>query len=114
MMVLAAAGAGCAYTTTTALLPSHIKKVAVPVFENATSEYNLEREITDAVIARFVADNHVKIVDERSADAVIRGRITSYHNSVFGFSAAERSQEYRVTIGLAVTFKDLVKNRELW
>src|SRR5437762_11935410 len=68
MMVLAAAGAGCAYTTTTALLPSHIKKVAVPVFENATSEYNLEREITDAVIARFVSDNHVKIVDERSAD----------------------------------------------
>ena len=113
-MTLAVAVAGCAYTTTTALLPSHIKKVAIPVFENTTSEYNLEREITDAVIARFVADNHVKIVDERSADAVIRGRVTSYKNSVFGFSAAERSQEYRVTIGLDVRFKDLVKNRELW
>lgn len=114
MLAIAASVAGCGYTTTTALLPAHIKKLAIPVFENGTSEYNLEREITDAVIARFVADNHVKIVDERSADAVIRGRITSYKNSVFGFSAAERSQEYRVTIGLSVSFKDQVKNRELW
>jgi len=114
MSILAAAVGGCGYTTTTALLPSHIKKVAIPVFENTTSEYNLEREITDEVIARFVADNHVKIVDERSADAVIHGKVTSYKNSVFGFSAAERSQEYRVTIGLEVSFKDQVKNREMW
>src|SRR2546430_17274672 len=92
----AAVAGGCGYTTTTALLPSHIKKVAIPVFENTTNEYNLEREITDAVIARFVADSHVKIVDEHSADAVIHGRVTSYKNSVFGFSAAERSQEYRL------------------
>jgi len=113
-LLFAVAVGGCGYTTTTALLPAHIKKVAIPVFENGTSEYNLEREITDEVIARFVADNHVKIVDERSADAVIHGKVTSYKNSVFGFSAAERSQEYRVTIGLAVTFKDQVKNRELW
>ena len=49
-----------------------------------------------------------------TADAVIRGRVTAYRNSVFGFSAVERSQEYRVTIGIAVSFKDLVKNRELW
>jgi hypothetical protein len=113
-LAAAVAVGGCAYTTTTALLPSHIKKLAVPAFENATGEYTLEREITDAVIARFVADNHVKIVDERSADAVIRGRVASYKNSVFGFSSATRSQEYRVTIGVAVTFKDLVKNREIW
>jgi hypothetical protein len=53
-------------------------------------------------------------VDERSADCVIRGRITGYKNAVFGFSAANRAQEYRVTISCAVVFKDLVKNREIW
>jgi hypothetical protein len=66
------------------------------------------------VIARFVADNNLKVVDERSADAVIRGKITTYTNSVFGFQAQTGAQEYRVTVGMEVLFKDLVKNREVW
>lgn len=104
----------CAYTTNTALLPSHLKTVAVPVFENGTTEYTLEQEVTDAVIARFVADNHLKVVDEGSANSVIKGRITVYRNSVFGFSEVAQAEEYRVTLGASVIFKDLVKNRELW
>ena len=88
--------------------------MAIPAFENETSEYTLDQDITTAVIERFVKDNHLRIVDERSADAVIRGRLTGYKNAVFGFSAADRAQEYRVTISCAVVFKDLVKNREIW
>ena len=114
LAVAAIAGASCAYTTSTALLPSHLKTVAIPVFENATTEYTLEQEVTDAVIARFVADNHLKVVDERSANAVVKGRITAYRNAVFGFSQAAQAQEYRVTLVASVTFKDQVKNRELW
>ena len=104
----------CAYSTSTALVAPHLKTVAVPVFENATTEYTLEQEVTDAVIAGFVADNHLKVVDERSADAVLKGRITQYRNTVFGISQADQAQEYRVTLGVSVTFKDQVKNRELW
>jgi len=108
----------CAYSTSTALLASHIKSVAIPIFENATTEYNLERELTDAVVQRFVADNHLRVVDERSANAVIRGKVTFYKNSVFGIvagsSSAAQAEEYRVTIGVSVVFKDLVKNREVW
>ena len=86
----------------------------MPVFENTTVEYNLEHDITDAVIARFVQDNHLKVVGERDANAVLRGKITLYRNSVFGFSAVNRAQEYRVTIGVAVVLKDMIKNREIF
>lgn len=105
---------GCGYTTSTALLPSHIKTLAIPVFENGTTEYNLEQELTAAVIQRFVSDNHVKIVSEHDANAVIRGRITDYRNSVFGFETGNKAQEYRVSITVSVVFKDIVKNREIW
>lgn len=104
----------CAYTTNTALLPAHLKTVAVPVFENTTTEYTLEQQVTDAVVQRFVSDNHLRIVDERSANAVIRGKIVLYKNAVFGFSTQNQAQEYRVTIGVSVVFKDQVKNREIW
>jgi hypothetical protein len=91
-----------------------LKTVAVPVFENGTTEYTLEQDVTNAVIDRFVRDNHLRVVDLKSANAVIEGKLTGYKNAVFGFSAANRAQEYRVTITCAVVFKDLVKNREIW
>ena len=105
---------GCGYSASPALLPQHLRSVAIPVFENGTPEAELEQQVTDAVIQRFVRDNHLKVVDEKSASAVLRGRVTQYKNSVFGFSNTEQANEYRVTIAVEVTFKDLVKNRELW
>ena len=117
MAALAVAGLllwGCGYTTSPALLPSHLKTVAIPVFENGTTEYTLEQEITTAVVNSFVRDNHLRVVDERSANCVVRGKVTQYKNAVFGFSSSAQAQEYRVTIAVQVTFKDLVKNREIW
>lgn len=84
------------------------------MFENATAEYSIERDITQAVIDRFVQDNHLKVVDERSANGVLRGRVVLYRNAVFGFANAQEANEYRVTITVAITVKDLVKNREMW
>lgn len=106
--------ASCGYTSSPALLPAHIKAVAIPVFENETTEYTLENELTDAVIEAFVQDNNLRVVDQASANAVIRGTIKTYRNSVFGFQAGTGAQEYAVTIGVSVLFKDLVKNREIW
>ncbi|HXS82803.1 MAG TPA: LptE family protein [Methylomirabilota bacterium] len=105
---------GCGYTASPALLPAHLKTVAIPVFENGTPEVRLEEELTNAVILKFVQDNHLKVVDEKSANAVIRGKVTQYKNSVFGFTQSGASNEFRVTLAVEVTFKDLVKNRELW
>jgi Lipopolysaccharide-assembly len=115
LLSVAVLGSSCAYTTSTAQLPTHLRSVAVPVFENTTAEYNLEQDVTAAVIERFVQDNHLKVVDERAADCVVRGKIIEYRNSVFGIQTTnDLSQEYRVTIGVEVVFKDLVKNREVW
>lgn len=113
-LALFAAISGCAYTAGSSLLPSHLRTVAIPTFENGTTEYLLEKEITQAVIDKFIADNHLRVVDQRTANSVLRGRIVSYRNAVFGFTGSNQAQEYRVTITVDVTFKDLVKNRELW
>lgn len=110
----ALAASSCAYTTSTAALPAHLKTVAVPVFENGTTEFGLEQDVTSAVVARFVADNHLKVVDERQADAVLRGKVTTYRNAVFGFSTQAQAQEYQVAIAVSVVFKDQVRNREIW
>jgi hypothetical protein len=112
---LGLASGSCGYSTSSGVLASHLKTVAIPVFENETTEYALEQELTTVIIRRFVADNHLRVVDERGANSIIQGRITVYRNSVFGISSeVARAQEYRVTIGVAVVFRDQVKNREIW
>ena len=105
--------AGCGYTTST-LLPGHIRTVAIPVFENETVEYGLEQELTEAVVDKFVADGHLKVVAEKDADSVILASIVEYQNQVFGYDRQEKAQEYQVVIRISVVFKDIVKNKIRW
>src|SRR5262245_12560467 len=86
------------YSTNPGVLPGHIKTLAVPAFENRTVQVGLDQEITEAVITRFVEDNHLRIVAESEANALLTGVVTDYKNTVFGFTGREQAQEYRVTI----------------
>jgi len=107
--------AGCGvYSTHPGTLPGHIKTIGIPAFENRTVRAGLDQEVTQAVIDRFVSDNHLKVVGEGEADAVLTGAVVNYKNVVFGFTGREQAQEYRVSITVAVRLLDKVKNRELW
>src|SRR5262249_39247655 len=86
----------------------------IPAFENRTVRAGLDQEVTQAVINRFVGDNHLKVIGEGEADAVLTGAVVDYKNVVFGFTGREQAQEYRVSITVAVRLLDKVKNRELW
>ncbi len=106
-------GTGCAYTVSTGI-PSHIGTVAVPTFGNSSVQYTLSQELTDAVIDRFVRDNHLRVVPMRDAQSVIQGTVVEYRNEVFGYSADQQAREYRVGLRVQVRFKDLVKNKDIW
>jgi len=112
-LLLLAPGCGV-YSTNPGLLPGHIKTLAVPAFDNRTVQVGLDQEITQAVITRFVEDNHLRVVGEGEANAVLTGAVIDYKNTVFGFTGREQAQEYRVQIAVSVRLLDKVKNRELW
>jgi hypothetical protein len=112
-VILLCAGCGI-YSTTPGNLPGHIKTVAIPTFENLTTEVGLDQEVSQAVMDRFVADNNLRVVDEGDADAVITGAVIAYKNAIFGFTANVEAEEYRVTITVSTKLFDRVKNREIW
>jgi hypothetical protein len=113
-VVLALAFAGCSYSPNPALFPPHLRTLAVPTFENRTTEPNLDQEVTNALVNRFVQNNRLRLVGETDADLVVTGAIVGYTNSVFGFNAREQAEEYQVAVTVAVRVKDRVKNREMW
>ena len=114
VLALTAAVGGCSYSPSPSLFPTHLKTLAVPILKNETTEPNIEQEVTQAIVDRFVQDNKLRVVDEQQADLVISGSVVRYTNSVFGFNAREQAEEYQVAVAVRLTARDRVKNREMW
>lgn len=105
---------GCAYSFSGSSLPSHIKTVAIPVLQNETLDYQVADEATQALVDRFIRDNRLKVVTLSEADAVLEGTIVSYEDKVYSYDRNENPEQYIVVARFALTFKDRVRNREIW
>jgi len=103
----------CGYTAGS-LLPSHIKKVYIPTFENETTRYGIEQELTARVVEAFTADNRLLVVGESEADALLRGVIVEYSKGALTFDRAQTVDEFKVEIVVAVEFEDLREGKVLW
>lgn len=105
---------GCGYYSTTSRTAKDIKSVAVPFFENDTSEPNLEVTITEQIIDNLVLDNTLKVKDEEYADAVLIGVVVEFFNRPFSFDTELNAQEYHVIIKVKATLFDRRKNLPIW
>ena len=106
---------GCGpYSFPGSSIPSHIKSVAIPIFENETAEFGIKEKVTDALLENFVSENILNISDNQNADSIIRGIITRITDVPFTFDENEIVQEYRVTIYLKLVWHDQVKNNNLF
>ena len=113
--VCAAAAVGCGpYSFSGSSIPSHIKSVAIPIFENETAEFGIKEKVTDALLENFISENILKISDKKNADSIIRGTIMKITDVPFTFDENEIVQEYRVTIYLNLVWHDQVKDNELF
>jgi hypothetical protein len=107
-------GNGCSYSFNGSNLPSHVKTVAIPNFSNETLEPGLDQEITTVVIDRFIKDGRLKLASEAKASCRLSGRVVKYENRVNNYAPDESPRDYIVVVTVAVTLRDLVKNRDLW
>ncbi|TFB12974.1 hypothetical protein E3V33_03685 [Candidatus Marinimicrobia bacterium MT.SAG.4] len=110
-----AAAVGCGpYSFSGSSIPSHIKSVAIPIFENETAEFGIKEKVTDALLENFISENILKISDKKNADSIIRGTIMKITDVPFTFDENEIVQDYRVTIYLNLVWHDQVKDNDLF
>jgi hypothetical protein len=97
-------------------LPSHIKTVAVPAFQNNALRYKIEHRFTEAVISELIHRGHgLRVQSEREgADAVIDGVVKSFAFSGVLLDDKGRARIFEVTVTVAVTVRDQVENRVLY
>jgi outer membrane lipopolysaccharide assembly protein LptE/RlpB len=116
IVILALGLAGCGYhfigRESGAL--SGIHTIAIPYFINKSFEPGLERYVTEALVDEFVKSRFVQVADEAAADAVIRGRIDEFSESVISYDRDDRALEYRTRISLDVTLERKDTAEILW
>ncbi len=116
LTLLASLLTGCGYKFRgqSSALPPHIKTVAIPIFENHTSELGLENVLTQKVIAEFNRRQMLKVKTVDHADAVLSGVIFAIHYSPVSYGADERATERRVQLTVNVSMKDVSTGKMLW
>lgn len=110
----AVAFGGCGYSLRPSLPPG-INTIHVPVLVNRTQEPGIEDFITQALTEAVVTGGRVKIAPSRElADATLEGSIVEYRLISLAFDRSANVTQYRLIIGLALTFRDLKQNKVLW
>ena len=105
---------GCGYSLRTSMPPG-INSIHVPVLVNKTAEPGIEDFITQALTQAVVQSGRVRIAaNAQEADATLEGTIVEYRLASLSFDRSANVTSYRLTIGLALTFKDLKQNKVLW
>ncbi|MGH9581802.1 MAG: LPS assembly lipoprotein LptE [Bryobacteraceae bacterium] len=99
-MPLAAAIAGAVMLTScgyhvggkAVLMPKAIRTIAIPAFQNATTDYKLTDALPEAIGREFLARTHYRVVnDPADADAVLQGSINRVVEAPIIFDPASGS-----------------------
>jgi hypothetical protein len=108
--------AECYKPVTKNQLPSRIKTVAVPAFQNNALRYKVESRFTEAVVNELIHRGRgLRVQGSREgADAVIEGVIKSFSYGGVLLDDRGRARIFEVTIEAAVTVRDQTENRVLY
>jgi hypothetical protein len=108
--------AECYKPVTKNQLPTRIRTVAVPAFQNQALRYKIEHRFTEAVTNEIVRRGRgLRVQGEREgADAVIDGVIKSFNFSGVLLDERGRARIFEVTITAAVTVRDQIENRVIY
>ena len=104
---------GCGYhlVGTGSSLPSHLKTLFIPLFANSSSEPEIHRELTSAIINSFITDGRLKIVRKGNSDMVMKGSLFYYDLRAASFTSSDFASDYIVKLGVEVEVIDKVNDK---
>jgi TolB-like protein len=94
----------------------NIKSIAIPPFENETSEFGLAERVTDELIRAFQKDGVLRISNADQADAILRGRLVRVDNLPYSASSGQNItvEEYRFSMSCEIEMIDNHTQAVLW
>jgi hypothetical protein len=108
--------AGCPYSFSGSSVPSHLKTIAIPLFDDQSGfgEPGLREKFTNRLINRFVQDNSLEVADKTRADSMLEGIIVAVRDEPLVVTKGESVSKRRVTVSVKATYQDLKLKRKVW
>ncbi len=114
-VVLSATTFQCVKYSFKGALPSYLKTIAIPLFEDKTYWAGLREEFTERVIDAFIEDNTLQVVEnEAVADLVLYGTIVSLQERKSAITATEVVQETQIWLTVQVKCINKHTEKPLW
>ncbi len=115
VLIVAAGGCGYHLRGTGSSLPQNVKSIAVPVFRNLTTRYELNLRLTRAVIDELVARGKVAVpADPNKADAVLDGEVTSFTATPVAFTGQTLADRYTITVKAKIVLTERVSEKVIF
>lgn len=111
------ATSGCGYTLagSGSFLPDYIETIAIPIFENNTPVFEVERMLTQEVRTAFIGRGSYRVqTDVLGADATLTGTINDITITPASFTADQQASRYIFTVTASIEFRDLTTNEVVW
>lgn len=115
--LVCAAFSGCGYTLAGrgSFLPEYIETVAIPMFDNDTTVFEVEQILTQEVRTAFISRGSYRVqTEETGADAALTGTITDVRIAPASFSAEQQASRYVFTLSASIEFRDLTTDEVVW
>jgi len=104
----------CGYYSFKGALPSHLKTLAIPLFNNHTPFAGVPEDLTDMLTDSFMEDNSLAVVDESKADLLLSGVVQSVLVKPAIVTAGETVSESKVVVRVKVKCQDMVINKIMY
>jgi hypothetical protein len=98
-------------------LPSYIKTVSIPLFEDQSRNpwFGLRELLTNAVVDGFINDNTLTVIDnENEADLLLKATITGWQEKYVAISEEQDVEQKQMWIYVKVECLNQKQNTKLW
>ena len=92
-------------------LPPHLKTISIPVFKNTSSQPEIHRELTSAVLESFISDGRLKVAKKGNADLVMDATLVFYQKRNVSFGSQDLVSNIIVEVEIDLTITDQIKNK---
>ena len=92
-------------------LPAHLKTISIPVFKNTSSQPEIHRELTSAILQSFISDGRLKVTKKDDADLVMNGTLSYYKKRAVSFNPQDLVSDFILEIEVELEVIDQIKGK---
>jgi len=106
---------GCAHYSFKGALPSYLKTISIPIFDDQSAWPGLQEDLTNRLVDTFIENNSLQVIDdENSADLVLKGTITSVQERYPNITQQENVEETQMWVNVRVQCINSHTKKPLW